>query len=104
MIEKLFVYGTLGPGRPNEHVLGAIGGSWESATVSGSLREEGWGAEMVQPSCLRIVFKVPLDQPPMCTIELASDIQIQRSPVDILALERQADSAMLKKVRIKPQV
>jgi hypothetical protein len=46
VIEKLFVYGTLGPDRPNEHVLDAIGGSWETATVSGILREEGWGAEM----------------------------------------------------------
>lgn len=49
MIEKLFVYGTLCPGRPNEHVLDAIGGSWEIATVSGTLREEGWGAEMGYP-------------------------------------------------------
>ncbi|MCT7653989.1 hypothetical protein MBH78_02755 [Oceanimonas sp. NS1] len=27
MTTRLFVYGTLGPGRPNEHVLTAIGGS-----------------------------------------------------------------------------
>lgn len=26
MTERLFVYGTLGPGRPNEHVLRDIGG------------------------------------------------------------------------------
>ncbi len=25
--KQLFVYGTLGPGRPNEHMLKAIGGS-----------------------------------------------------------------------------
>ena len=49
MIEKLFVYGTLGPGRPNEHVLDAIGGSWETAVVTGTLRHEGWGAEMGYP-------------------------------------------------------
>jgi len=49
VIEKLFVYGTLGLGRPNEHVLDAIGGSWETATVTGTLREEGWGAEMGYP-------------------------------------------------------
>ncbi len=49
MIERLFVYGTLGPGRPNEHVLGAIGGSWETATVTGILRQEGWGAAMGYP-------------------------------------------------------
>ena len=49
MVEKLFVYGTLGPGHPNEHVLVAIGGSWEPATVAGRLLEEGWGAEMGYP-------------------------------------------------------
>ena len=49
MIERLFVYGTLAPGRPNEHVLGEIVGSWEDATVTGMLRQEGWGAEMGYP-------------------------------------------------------
>jgi gamma-glutamylcyclotransferase (GGCT)/AIG2-like uncharacterized protein YtfP len=49
MVEKLFVYGTLGPGCPNEHVLKAIGGRWEHATVRGKLRQEGWGAEMGYP-------------------------------------------------------
>ena len=49
MIERLFVYGTLGPGRPNEHVLEAIGGSWETAMVTGTLRHDGWGAEMGYP-------------------------------------------------------
>ena len=49
MIERLFVYGTLAPGRPNEHVLSAIGGSWEAASVTGSLRQEGWGAAMGYP-------------------------------------------------------
>ena len=49
MIERLFVYGSLAPGRPNEHVLSAIGGSWEAASVSGSLRQEGWGAAMGYP-------------------------------------------------------
>jgi len=49
VIERLLVYGTLGPGRPNEHVLGAIEGSWETATVNGTLRHEGWGAEHGYP-------------------------------------------------------
>ena len=49
MIERLFVYGTLAPGRPNEHVLSAIGGSWDAASVTGSLRQEGWGAAMGYP-------------------------------------------------------
>jgi len=49
VIERLFVYGTLGPGQPNEHVLDAIGGSWKAATVTGTLRHKGWGAELGYP-------------------------------------------------------
>lgn len=49
MLERLFVYGTLAPGRPNEHILRDIGGAWQGATVRGYLREEGWGAEMGYP-------------------------------------------------------
>jgi len=49
MVKKLFVYGTLGPGRPNEHILGNIGGSWEDASVIGVLYQEGWGSEMGYP-------------------------------------------------------
>ena len=46
MINKLFVYGTLGPDRPNEHILRNIGGSWEEANVIGILHQEGWGSTM----------------------------------------------------------
>lgn len=49
MVERLFVYGTLAPGRLNEHVLGAIGGSWEPAAVTGTLRQKGWGAALGYP-------------------------------------------------------
>ena len=49
MTERLFVYGSLGPGRPNEHVLAEIGGTWEAASVKGHLSERGWGAEMGYP-------------------------------------------------------
>ncbi len=56
MIERLFVYGTLAPGRPNEHVLGKIEDSWEAATVTGTLRQEGWGTEMGYPG-------IGLDEP-----------------------------------------
>lgn len=48
-VERLFVYGTLCPGQPNEHVLDAIGGTWAVATVTGNLRHDGWGAEMGYP-------------------------------------------------------
>lgn len=49
MVERLFVYGSLGPGRPNEHVLAAIGGAWQVASVTGTLRHEGWGAALGYP-------------------------------------------------------
>ena len=49
MKENLFVYGTLGLGRPNEHILADIGNSWEAANVRGVLRDQGWGAEMGFP-------------------------------------------------------
>lgn len=49
MNEKLFVYGTLGPGRPNEHILSDIGGTWETGSVKGILKDKGWGAEMGFP-------------------------------------------------------
>ena len=48
-INKLFVYGSLGPGRPNEKILTTIGGAWEKATVKGVLYQEGWGASIGFP-------------------------------------------------------
>jgi len=49
MNQKLFVYGTLGLGRLNEHILKKIGGSFEKASVIGILHNEGWGADMGYP-------------------------------------------------------
>lgn len=48
-MDKLFVYGSLGPGKPNEHVLKKIGGTWKKGYVWGKLFEEGWGSEMGFP-------------------------------------------------------
>ena len=45
MLQRLFVYGTLGPGRPNEHILEDVPGEWVPATIRGELLQEGWGAE-----------------------------------------------------------
>ena len=47
---NLFVYGTLAPGRPNEHILKKLGGHWQKAKVRGTLHEEGWGATMGYPA------------------------------------------------------
>lgn len=52
MINALFVYGTLCPGQPNEHMLTKIGGTWEVGTVRGTLHPEGWGATMGYPAIM----------------------------------------------------
>jgi gamma-glutamylcyclotransferase (GGCT)/AIG2-like uncharacterized protein YtfP len=49
MLERLFVYGTLAPGRPNEHLLSAVPGTWQRGIVRGHLVQEGWGAEQGYP-------------------------------------------------------
>ncbi len=48
-MERLFVYGSLQPGGPNEHVLAAVGGKWEPAVIKGRLIEGGWGHSMGYP-------------------------------------------------------
>jgi len=48
--QRLFVYGTLAPGRPNDHVLAEVAGEWQPATVRGTLVQEGWGAGMGFPA------------------------------------------------------
>jgi len=48
-MQRLFVYGTLAPGRANYKVLEGIPGSWEAATLKGTLLQEGWGAAMGCP-------------------------------------------------------
>ncbi|HET9421014.1 MAG TPA: gamma-glutamylcyclotransferase family protein [Nocardioides sp.] len=50
MTHRLFVYGTLAPGRPNEHVLAGVPGTWEPATVRGELLPQGWGAAVGYPA------------------------------------------------------
>ncbi len=49
---RLFVYGTLAPGRPNAHVLAELGATWTPAVVHGHLVAEGWGAEAGYPGIL----------------------------------------------------
>lgn len=47
--QRLFVYGSLAPGRPNEHMLAPLGGAWQAATVRGQLKQQGWGAALGYP-------------------------------------------------------
>lgn len=52
MMSRLFVYGTLAPGRPNAHVLAPIPGTWTAASVRGRLLQEGWGAAAGYPGII----------------------------------------------------
>ncbi|TDT45028.1 gamma-glutamylcyclotransferase (GGCT)/AIG2-like uncharacterized protein YtfP [Maribacter spongiicola] len=56
-MQKLFVYGTLGPEKPNEHILKKIGGNWKKGYVLGELFKEGWGSEMGFPG-IRLENKI----------------------------------------------
>lgn len=48
-IDHLFVYGSLAPGQSNAHVLAEVPGDWTPATITGTLRQEGWGAALGYP-------------------------------------------------------
>ncbi|MEL6822214.1 MAG: gamma-glutamylcyclotransferase family protein [Calditrichota bacterium] len=48
-MKHLFVYGTLCPGQPNEHILKRIGGTWQAGHVRGRLYPNGWGAALGYP-------------------------------------------------------
>lgn len=50
MVERLFTYGSLQPGGPNEHVLDDIDGEWQPAAVTGCLVETGWAAAIGYPA------------------------------------------------------
>ena len=41
--DRLFVYGSLAPGRSHHHLLAGIKGRWQPASVRGSLFPRGWG-------------------------------------------------------------
>jgi gamma-glutamylcyclotransferase (GGCT)/AIG2-like uncharacterized protein YtfP len=49
MTDRLFVYGSLAPGRQNKHILAPLEGTWQAATVRGRLKMEGWGATLGFP-------------------------------------------------------
>jgi gamma-glutamylcyclotransferase (GGCT)/AIG2-like uncharacterized protein YtfP len=48
-MNRLFVYGSLQPGAPNEHMLEPLGGEWQPATVRGRLVRGGWGVDLGFP-------------------------------------------------------
>lgn len=48
-MQTLFVYGSLAPGRSNEHILAPLDGTWQPAAVNGHLQQIGWGAALGYP-------------------------------------------------------
>jgi gamma-glutamylcyclotransferase (GGCT)/AIG2-like uncharacterized protein YtfP len=73
MTDRLFVYGTLAPGRPNEHVLKGVPGTWTPAVVRGDLIEQGWGADLGYPA---LVLRV--DGPDVSGLVFTSDALADR--------------------------
>ncbi len=51
-MQRLFIYGTLAPGRINHKIMEGIPGSWEAATLKGTLLQEGWGSSEGYPGII----------------------------------------------------
>lgn len=68
MLKRLFVYGTLAPGRANAHMLSHIAGSWQRASIRGRLVQAGWGAQQGYPGVV-----VDTSGPPVEGFVLTSD-------------------------------
>lgn len=67
-VPRLAVYGSLGPGRPNHHVLADVAGRWFSGVVRGHLEERGWGSDLGYPG-----ITLAPDAPPVPVDVLESD-------------------------------
>lgn len=52
MSERLFVYGSLQPGGPNDALLTRIGGAFRAAAIRGTLRHQGWGSTLGYPGLI----------------------------------------------------
>ena len=50
--QRLAVYGTLAPGRPNHHQLDGLSGHWRNGTVTGHLVAAGWGSALGYPGLI----------------------------------------------------
>jgi len=50
--KRLATYGTLAPGRVNNHQLADLDGFWRQGTVKGRLVDAGWGAKLGCPGLI----------------------------------------------------
>jgi len=58
---RLAPYGTLAPGRVNNHGLSGLKGKWQPGTVRGKLIEIGWGAALGYPGLILDPLGPPVD-------------------------------------------
>jgi gamma-glutamylcyclotransferase (GGCT)/AIG2-like uncharacterized protein YtfP len=49
-LHRLATYGSLAPGRPNQHQLDGLEGRWFAGHVNGMLVHAGWGAGLGYPA------------------------------------------------------
>jgi gamma-glutamylcyclotransferase (GGCT)/AIG2-like uncharacterized protein YtfP len=49
---RLFVYGTLAPGKSNAHILADLAGTWEKASIHGTIYQVTWGPASGYPGIL----------------------------------------------------
>ncbi len=61
MPDRLFVYGTLSPGKEYHHIVKDIPGVWQPASLRGQLFEAGWGASMGCPGIIPSETGEPVD-------------------------------------------
>lgn len=73
MRERLFVYGTLAPGRPNAHILAGVAGTWEKGCVRGDLLQAGWGADQGYPGIVLNASAKPVEGFVLTSDELSQE-------------------------------
>jgi gamma-glutamylcyclotransferase (GGCT)/AIG2-like uncharacterized protein YtfP len=92
MLERLFVYGTLAPGRANDHVLRDVPGTWQEGTIRGHRRNEGWGARHGYPGVVVDAAGAPVNGYLFSSVALEAEwkrldefegVQYERVKVDV---------------------
>lgn len=52
MLQRLFTYGSLMPGKAYAHLLEPAGGDWQAASVQGFIEANGWGHSIGYPALI----------------------------------------------------
>ena len=73
-MDSLFVYGTLRQGYSNEHILKRMHGTYQDASVRGTLVNAGWGAAMGCPGIKLSNSAPPIEGQVFTSSELTSHL------------------------------